>query len=98
MLGYASWLLYKGMVHFWAEVFFGPDTNTTISFSDGVKINQTTQYASPLLPLPGAIQRLRDIKEEQIPKFPATLTFSKPKVNPFDEVAKIPLPEHWIKA
>ncbi len=98
ILGYASWLLYKGMVHFWAEVFFGPDTNATISFSDGFKINQPTQYASHLIPLPGAIQRLRDIKEEQIPKFPATLTFWKPKVNPFDEVAKIPLPEHWIKA
>ena len=96
ILGYASWLLYKGMVHFGAEFIFGPDK--TMTFSDGFKSNPPTQDTSPLIPLPGAIQRLRDIKEEQIPKFSPTLTFWKPKVNPLDQVAKIPLPEHWIKA
>ena len=41
ILGYASWLLYKGMVHFGAEFIFGPDK--TMTFSDGFKINQPTQ-------------------------------------------------------
>ena len=96
ILGYTSWLLLKGCMHFGAEFIFGPDK--TMTFSDGFKINQPTQDTPPLIPLPGAIQRLRDIKEEQIPKFSPTLTFWKPKVNPLDQVAKIPLPEHWIKA
>ena len=96
ILGYTSWLLLKGCMHFGAEFIFGPDK--TMTFSDGFKINQPTQDTSPLIPLPGAIQRLRDIKEEQIPKSPPVLTFLKPKVNPLDQVAKIPLPEHWIKA
>ena len=85
-----------GCMHFGAEFIFGPDK--TMTFSDGFKSNPPTQDTSPLIPLPGAIQRLRDIKEEQIPKFSPTLTFWKPKVNPLDQVAKIPLPEHWIKA
>ena len=96
LLGYTSWLLLKGCMHFGAEFIFGPDK--TMTFSDGFKINQPTQDTSTLIPLPGAIQRLRDIKEEQIPKFSPTLSFWKPKVNPLDEVAKIPLPEHWLKA
>ena len=96
LLGYTSWLLLRGCMHFGAEFIFGP--NETMTFSDGFKINQPTQDTSTLIPLPGAIQRLRDIKEEQIPKFSPTLTFWKPKVNPLDQVAKIPLPEHWIKA
>jgi len=96
ILGYTSWLLLKGCMHFGAEFIFGP--NKTMTFSDGFKINQPTQDTSSLIPLPGAIQRLRDIKEEQIPKSPPVLTFLKPKVNPLDQVAKIPLPEHWIKA
>ena len=96
LLGYTSWLLLKGCMHFGAEFIFGPDK--TMTFSDGFKSNPPTQDTSPLIPLPGAIQRLRDIKEEQIPKFSPALTFWKPKVDPLDQVAKIPLPEHWIKA
>ena len=64
-------------MHFGAEFIFGPDK--TMTFSDGFKINQPTQDTPPLIPLPGAIQRLRDIKEEQIPKFSPTLTFWNPR-------------------
>ena len=93
ILGYTSWLLLKGCMHFGAEFIFGPDK--TMTFSDGFKINPPTQDTSPLIPLPGAIQQLRDIKQEQIRQVPSAIIFWKPKINPLEEVAKVPLPEHW---
>ena len=83
-------------MHFWAEVLYGPVVDTTISFSEEFIIDRATQYTPPQPPLPGSIQRLRDIKEEQTPQLPSALTFWKPKINPLEEVAKVPLPEHWI--
>ena len=66
---------------FWSNIFSGFDTDIPV----------------PELPVPDSIQQLRVIKQEQIRQVPSVITFWKPKINPLEEVAKVPLPEHWKK-
>ena len=64
---------------FWSNIFAGFDTD----------------ILAPELPVPDSIQRLRDIKQEQIHQATSTIIFWRSKINPLKEVAKVPLPEHW---
>ncbi len=66
---------------FWSEIFAGFDTD----------------ILAPELPVPDSIQQLRDIKQAQIRQVPSAIIFWKPKINPLEEVANVPLPEHWKK-
>lgn len=66
---------------YWANILSGFDTDSLI----------------PELPLPETVQRLRDIKQEHLSRTPSSIIFWRPKINPLNEVAKVPLPEHWKK-
>ena len=64
---------------FWSNIFAGFDNDIPV----------------PELPVPDSIQQLRVIKQEQIRQVPSAIIFWRPKINPLEEVAKVPLPEHW---